>query len=273
MKRFYRFQRQMPMRYWLVPAAASLVVLTGAALMVQQSTATAAEERTFSGPQPGEKITPFKVLQIKSEKLQELEILKETDKGPTLLCFVHKLSGDDRFLFSLRNVDFYASRQKELTSHFVLLSDDRARTLLMLRSWARGPLFSKSSVSMSVDGSEGPGDYGLNRNVTMTVLVTKGNKVVNNFVFEDPNSRDIQTILTAVAKTLGKPEPSFAKIQQELRAEGQRRRERRIRDNPVVKLAPNQELGRIMHGMLYSAGTDRNGYLLLVGYQQYISPV
>ena len=72
MKRLHRFQQRMPMRYWLVPAAACLVVLAGAALIVQtpakaqtapaaaQAEAEkpavaddAAEQRIFSGPQPG----------------------------------------------------------------------------------------------------------------------------------------------------------------------------------------------------------------------------
>ena len=236
-------------------AAAALATPTVAQADDEKPKATdSVQERIFSGPQPGEEITPFTVLRVKADQPKELEIVQETDEPTTLIYFVHRLSGDDRILFGLGLVDFYASRQKELTSHFVLLSDDRAKMLSMLRGWARGSLFTKSLVSVSVDGAEGPGDYGLNRNVAMTVLVAKGNKVVNNLVFEDPNRRDLQTIMAAVAKALGKAEPTLAKVQQELRAERQRRLEKRITSSRVFKLAPNDKLGRSMFGMVNARG-------------------
>ncbi len=266
MKRSHPFHRPALLRYWCALAAAGLIV--GAAPKVDPAAKALAaqadnekpkatdaiQEPVFSGPQPGEKIKPFKVLQVKADEPKEVEIVKETDERTTLICFVHRLSNDDRILFGLGLVDFYASRHKELTSHFVLLSDDRAKMITMLRGWARGPLFTKTLVSVSVDGVEGPGYYGLNRNVAMTVLVAKGNKVVNNLVFNAPNNRDLQAIMAAVAKALGKPEPTLAKVQQELRAERQRRQDKRIKASPVFKLAPNEQLGRIMFGMVNARG-------------------
>ena len=263
MKSSHPFHRPALLRYWCALAAAGLIV--GAAPNVdpaakaqaddEKPTATdAVQERIFSGPQPGEKIKPFKVLHVKADQPKELEIVKEIDERTTLICFVHRLGNDDRILFGLGLVDFYASRHKELTSHFVLLSDDREKMTMMLRGWARGSLFTKSLVSVSVDGVEGPGYYGLNRNVAMTVLVAKGNKVVNNLVFNAPNNRDLETIMAAVAKALGKPEPTLAKVQQELRAERQRRADKRIKASPVFKLAPNEQLGRIMFGMVNARG-------------------
>jgi hypothetical protein len=265
MKRSHCFHRRALIRYWFALAAVGLIV-AAAPMVDPAATAIAQEddekpkatgaiqERIFSGPQPGEKIKPFKVLHIEADQPEELEIVKETDERTTLICFVHRLSNDDKILFGLGLVDFYASRHKDLTSHFVLLSDDRAKMIMMLRGWARGSLFTKSLVSVSVDGVEGPGYYGLNRNVAMTVLVARGNKVVNNLVFQAPNQRDLQAIMAAVAKALGKPEPTLANVQRELRAERQRRAEKRIKASPVFKLAPNEQLGRIMFGMVNARG-------------------
>ena len=267
MKLSNQFHRGTLIRYWFILAG---LILGAAANVGPAATALAtpfvaqaddgkpkendsSQEPIFSGPQPGEKVTPFKVLRVKDNQPEELEIVKDTE-GTTLICFVHRLSGDDRILYGLPLVDFYASRQKELTSHFVLLSEDRAKTLQMLRGWARGSIFNKSLISVSVDGIEGPGDYGLNRNVAMTVLVAKGNKVVDNIVLEDPNGRDLETIMAAVAKALGEPTPTLAKVQQELRAERQRKRDERIKSSPVFKLAPNEQLGRIMFGMVNARG-------------------
>ncbi len=267
MKRSSQFHRGTLMRYGfvvvgltigvaatIVPAAAALATPIVAQADDEKSKENESDqERVYSGPQPGETITPFKVLRVKDGETEELEIVAETERT-TLICFVHRLGNDDRILFGLGLVDFYASRHEELTSHFVLLSDDRAKITMMLQGWARGSLFTKSLVSLSVDGVEGPGAYGLNRNVAMTVLVAKGNKVVDNLVFQAPNFRDLETIMGAVAKALGKPEPILAEVQQELRAERQRQADERIKASPVFKIAPNEELGRIMYGMVNARG-------------------
>ena len=41
-------------------------------------------------------------------------------------------------------------------------------------------------VGISPDGREGPGSYGLNRNVAQTVLIAKDGKVLHNFAFTQP---------------------------------------------------------------------------------------
>ena len=271
MKRSHGLHQRTPIRCWPVLAAAGLIV--GVTPMVDPAASTLAippeaqaedekpteidsdQQRIFSGPQPGEKITPFKVLRVKDDQPNELEIVKKTD-GTTLICFVHRLSADDRILYGLPLVDFYASKQEKLTSHYVLLSEDRAKMLKMLRGWSRGSLFKASLVSLSVDGAEGPGDYGLNRNVAMTVLVAKGDTVLNNITLEDPNARDLEAIMVAVAKAQGKPMPTLTKVQKELRAERQRQAEKRIKASPVFKIAPNEELGRIMFGMVNGRGNQ-----------------
>lgn len=281
MQRLYQFHQGTLIPHWfvgavLIAAAAANIDPAATALatpFVPQSDDEkskendADQERVYSGPQPGEKITPFKVLRVKDDQAKELDIVKET-KGTTLICFVHRLSNDDRILFGLGLVDFYASRHKELTSHIVLLSDDRAKMIEMLKGWTRGKVFTKSLLSVFTDGLEGPGSYGLNRNVAMTVLVAKGNKVVGNMVFQAPNYRDLETIMVAVAKALGKPEPTLSKVQQELRAERQRQADKKIKASPVFKLAPNAQLGRIMFGMVNPRGNrsknaQRRGQQLL----------
>ncbi len=241
--------------------ATSLVLAWGTAALAQENAAKqnaiaadVQQKRVFSGPQPGEQIRPFKVLRFQGEDAKETEIVKKTETGATLICFIHKLSTDDRVLYGLGLVDFYAVRHKDLTSHIVLLTDDREKMLKLVKGWSRGPFFSKSFVSVSVDGAEGPGAYGLNRNVAMTVVVAKGNQVVDNLVFQAPNGRDLGTIMASVAKSLGKPKPDLAKVQKELRAERQRQADKRLKGSKVFKLAPNEQLGRIMYGLVHARG-------------------
>ena len=213
----------------------------------------AASEPLYSGLQAGEKVRSFKVLGFIDGNSKELEIVNKKD-STTLLCFIHRLSTDDRILYGLGLVDFYAKRHKDLKSHFVLLSDEREKIEKMLTNWSKTSLFSNTLLSLSTDGSEGPGYYGLNRSVAMTVMVINRDKVVKNLVFNAPNNRDLESIMQAVAAAVNAPEPALAKIQQELMAERKREMEKRIKASSVYKLAPNDELGRIMFGIVNARG-------------------
>lgn len=226
-----------------------------AAEVEEKPTTIPEPERIFSGPQPGEKIAAFKVLQIKDGNAEEVEVARDAD-GTTLVCFVHKLSTDDRILYGLPLVDFYNSRQTGLDSHFVLLSDDRPKMLKMMRAWSRSSLFKASEVSLSVDGLEGPGFYGLNRNIAMTVVVAKQGKVVTNMALAAPSGHDLEAIMVAVADALEKPKPELAKVQQDLRAERQKELDKQMKDSPLFRIAPNEELGRIMFGLVNGRGNQ-----------------
>ncbi|MEM7558238.1 MAG: hypothetical protein AAF394_03880, partial [Planctomycetota bacterium] len=251
-------------RYMRFPSARSLAVfalsLSLSASTIAQETdeakkskVDATSEPLYSGLQPGEKVRAFEVLGFIDGSSKELEIVNKKNKT-TVLCFIHRLSTDDRILYGLGLVDFYAKRHKDLTSHIVLLSDERAKIEKMLTNWSKTPLFSNSLLSLSADGSEGPGYYGLNRSVAMTVMVINGDKVVKNLVFNAPNNRDLESIMKAIATAVDAPEPALATIQQELLAERKREMEKRIKASPVFKLAPNEELGRIMFGIVNARG-------------------
>jgi len=69
-------------------------------------------------------------------------------------------------------------------------------------------------LGISDEGREGPGAYGLNRNVTLTVLVGKDNKVTANFALVQPSAQaDGPKIAKAIVDVLGGgPVPSLAEL-------------------------------------------------------------
>src|SRR4051794_26396357 len=84
-----------------------------------------AADRVFSGPQPGEKTTPFKVLDVTGPSAgQEVDYLTSFHGEPFVLVFVHGL---ERSMVPLiRAVDQYGAERKEkLHTLFVVLTDDR----------------------------------------------------------------------------------------------------------------------------------------------------
>ncbi|GIW81662.1 MAG: hypothetical protein KatS3mg105_3469 [Gemmatales bacterium] len=171
-----------------------------------------ADEPVFSGPQPGEKMTPFKVVGAYGPMAgKEFTVLENASDSPVLLVFVHEMTRP--LLQLLRPVDAFADKwsQAGLKAHIVMLTADRTETDRFLAR-AKRSLNLKTPTSISLDGLEGPGNYGLNRKVTVTILVGKGDKVVANFAIVQPNETDAPKVLAALAKVVGKPTPSPQEI-------------------------------------------------------------
>ena len=58
-------------------------------------------------------------------------------------------------------------------------------------------------LSISPDGREGPGSYGLNRSVAQTVIIAKDGKVLHNFAFTQPMLRPDPYVLGAIGEAIG----------------------------------------------------------------------
>jgi hypothetical protein len=183
------------------------------ALLFAASNAVAGDDKLFSGPQPGEKLTPFKVQGFSGpDSGKELRLPDPAGDAPTLLVFVHEITRPALQL--LRPVDGYAATltREGLQAHIVWLTADRAMAEQFLTR-ARGSLNLKTPVSISLDGLEGPGNYGLNRKMTLTILVAKDGKVTDNFAIIQPNETDAPKVLAALAKVTGNkvPVPAVAR--------------------------------------------------------------
>jgi hypothetical protein len=163
-----------------------------------------AEEPVFSGPQIGEKLVPFEAKGVfRDLDGKKFDLVKQADKKPVVLVFVHART---RPAFGLTNLTmkFAATRAKAgLHSGVIFLTEDPTGT----ESWMRlvEKHFPKGAVyGISQDGAEGPGAYGLNRNVTLTILVAKEGKVTANFALVQPSIQaDGPKILKAIVDVTG----------------------------------------------------------------------
>src|SRR4051812_2710783 len=133
----------------------------------------AADDPVFSGPQPGEKLPAFKAVGVYGDQEgKKRDFVKEAAGKPTAIFFVHEVTRPSAAL--VRALSGYAAtREKDgLKTCAVWLTRDRTETAKFLKA-ARMSLALKSDVLISLDGIEGPGAYGLNRKVGLTVLVAK----------------------------------------------------------------------------------------------------
>jgi hypothetical protein len=142
-------------------------------------------------------------------------LLNDKSDAPTVLIFVHEATRPGLQL--MRPLDWYGQKlaSEGVVTHFVWLTADRSKTEDWLRT-ARASLNLKSPVSISMDGIEGPGSYGLNRKVTLTVLVAEESKVTANFAIVQPNETDAPKILDAMATLVGKKAPTLEEVRAEV---------------------------------------------------------
>ena len=188
------------------------ILITG--LLLSTATACAGEDPpVFSGPQPGEKVTPFKVLGVyDDQKGKEFDFVSQAGDKPFMFVFVHsptRPAGD-----LSRALLHYADTREEagLYSALIYLTDDMTEAeRSMVRAygwWNCGP-----PSGISVDGAEGPGAYGLNRNVTMTVLIGRDQKVTANHALIQPSDSDAARIIPSITKMVGGDIPTVPEVE------------------------------------------------------------
>lgn len=201
------FLEQSPMSR-LLAAAVSLAL--AAASFAQDD-----KPAEFSGPQVGEKLTPFTTKAILGEQAgQDIDLVKSAAAGPVVIVFVHEVNRPTVGLARLLGLYAASKKADGLTSGIVFLTADATKTQEWMKV-AKGALPSGLPVGISPDGQEGPGAYGLNRKVQMTVLVGKGDKVTANFALVQPSLQaDGPKIAQAIVDALGGgPGPTAEELQ------------------------------------------------------------
>jgi len=181
----------------------------------------AADESVFSGPQPGEKLVPFVMTGVLGDDAdKKIDVVDEKASKPCVLIFVHERS---RPAFGLSNLVMRLVEDRsgeKITGSLVFLTDDPTETADWMN---RIPQYFPKQIrkGISVDGKEGPGSYGLNRNVALTVLVAKDNLVTANFALVQPSIEvDGPKIFKVIADVLGEDVvPNVADYQPQQRSD------------------------------------------------------
>jgi hypothetical protein len=169
-----------------------------------------AEDKIFSGPQPGEKLAPFKVRGVLDPDAgKDLDFVTTAKGKPVVLVFVHDMNRQS--ISMVRTLTAYTkTRAKDgLTTGVVWLGDDVSEAEGTIKR-IKHALTEGVPIGVSPDGREGPGSYGLNRKVTLTILVGNQDKVTANFALVQPSLQaDLPKILDAVVKEVGGKAPKL----------------------------------------------------------------
>jgi hypothetical protein len=167
----------------------------------------------YSGPQPREKLPPLKVRIVLGGKAgEEVDIVSDAKGKPTLLIFMNEWN--EQVAELMRVITLYAEQrnQPQLVTAVVWLTSDPGDLGAKLER-ARPHMPRNTPVGISLDGLEGPGAYGLNRHVQMTILVADRNVVTANFALVQPSvNGDAVNVLRALVKVIGGKPPTLAEV-------------------------------------------------------------
>jgi len=139
-----------------------------------------AEQSLFSGPQPGESLPPFKLLVINGAQAgREIDLVAEFGDAPILLIFAHYL--DRNVIRTLWPCErFAADRAKAgLRTLFISLAPEKLAGEREMRAWMNS-LAMEVAVGVALEGVEGPGSYGLNKQAAVTAIIARNRTVVAN---------------------------------------------------------------------------------------------
>ncbi|MCY3742355.1 MAG: biopolymer transporter ExbD [Candidatus Poribacteria bacterium] len=159
----------------------------------------------FSGPQPGEKLPPLKAKGINGETQgKTYDVIAKAD-GQLLVLFLQDESGLGlRGLLGISRLLARIAEKSEQTMHIsAVFLGDTPDTVESQVSRLVPHIPSEVLLGISQDGREGPGSYGLNRNVAQTVIIAKDGKVLHNFAFTQPMLRPDPYVLGAVGEAIG----------------------------------------------------------------------
>jgi hypothetical protein len=170
-------------------------------------------EPIFSGPQKGEKLPPLPVRgAFDQDAGRELDFVTAAGGKPVVLIFIHEMNRPT-IGFSRALGNYARGRVKDgLTTGIVWLDDDTTEAENTLKR-IRHALPQNVPVGISIDGREGPGSYGLNRNVALTILVGNEGAVTDNFALVQPSLQaDLLKVVAAIVRQVGGEVPPISEL-------------------------------------------------------------
>ncbi len=206
------FARSLICRYSQVLLSLVAFLTLGLGLRSGAQEAVVTEE-VFSGPQVGEPLPGFVFRQALGDSAgQELDLVAQADGSPIVLLFVHEANRPSIAL--TRALTRYASERLKdgLVTGVVLLSDDPAAAEANLKRMQHA-LTPNVPTGVSLDGLEGPGAYGLNRKMQLTILVGKQGRVTANYALVQPSLQaDLPKIIRSIVDQVGGEMPNTEQL-------------------------------------------------------------
>lgn len=186
-----------------------------------------AQEPVFSGPQPGEKLPALTVVDAQvspgvpagAAKAQPYDLVARAEGRPSIYIFIHDLlsnRSDEPSLGLAYMLSHYAAKREDtgLIRSVVYLTDDVAALNAFLTKVRRALPKKGTPLTICTQGLEGPGAWGLNHNLRMTVVIANKNLVTASFAIQQPGvAVDAEPILAELVKLIGGTPPKLRDLE------------------------------------------------------------
>jgi hypothetical protein len=171
-------------------------------------------EPVFSGPQVGESVSPFSVTGVFDEQAGvRFDPVSQAGEKPLLLLFVHQANRPSIAMTRVLMNYVRDREKKDVESCVVWLTSDPTQAENDLKRM-RHALPEKTMTGIYSDGIEGPGSYGLNRQMTLTILLCHRGKVVANYALIQPSLQvDLPQIVKSIVDLAGGEMPDIKQLQ------------------------------------------------------------
>lgn len=162
------------------------------------------EKPIYSGPQPGEKVPSLLAVNLRGESAgQEFDPVELAGDKLHLMFFVSKSRTFGRFLGQLRNqLQAIEENSKQPWAMSVIVCTDDANEAQKSFTVLDQRYPKNLVVGLCKDGSAGPPAYGLDKNLTATVIVVKDGKVAHNFAHASDAFYTQPHIIGAIANVM-----------------------------------------------------------------------
>lgn len=163
------------------------------------------EKPIYSGPQPGEKVVALKAVSLRGNDAgREYDPVALAGDKLHLLLFVNKSRTFGRFLGQLKNqLQAIETNSKHSWAMSIVVCTDDANAAQKTFAVLDGRYPKNLFVGLSKDGSSGPPAYGLDRNLTATVIVVRNGRVAYNLPYAGDAFYSQPHILGAIAGAMG----------------------------------------------------------------------
>lgn len=180
--------------------------------------AAVAQDMPFSGPQVGEKLPGFELeAAFPTDSPKTMNPVRQAGESPLLVIFVHELTRPN--VAVIRALGNYAKqREADGLKHAIVFLGDDKTALRERLTRARRALPDSPNVGISPDGIEGPGSLGLNRKMSLTILVANKQKVTGNFALVQPSVQaDVMKVVDAIIAQIGGERPKLETLVPQMR--------------------------------------------------------
>ena len=162
------------------------------------------EKPIYSGPQPGEKVPSLTAINLRGDQAgQEFDPVDLAGDKLHLMFFVSKSRTFGRFLGQLRQqLQAIEENSKQPWAMSVIVCTDDANEAEKSFAVLDQRYPKNLVVGLSKDGSAGPPRYGLDKNLTATVIVAKNGKAKHNLPYAGNAFYTQPHILGAIASAM-----------------------------------------------------------------------